>query len=171
MVILRGQQSFSDQWFSRYEFWSNFWVLDPFWRFLRGFLQFFPGLSFFIMGWNNWNNNCYGLKSVVKPSSPKKWSRICDIFSYYHVSVRNSFVLLTSIGPRHLENCLVNFGWNASKSASITSIPNPKFFARRISTRIWGDNSSLHLTLTARDTFFLTKWCCRLIFKPSFPFS
>ena len=26
----------------------------------------------------------------------------------------------------------------------------------------------LHLTLTARETFFLTKRCCRLIFKPSF---
>ena len=29
--------------------------------------------------------------------------------------------------------------------------------------------TSLHLTLTARDTFFLTKGCCRLIFKPFFP--
>ena len=25
------------------------------------------------------------------------------------------------------------------------------------------------LTLTARDTFYLTKCCCRLIFEPSFP--
>ena len=54
--------------------------------------------------------------------------------------------------------------------------------------RIWEDNSfsfpshplhnysvpnlpptpPLHLTLTTRETFFITKCCCRLIFKPSF---
>ena len=30
-------------------------------------------------------------------------------------------------------------------------------------------DAPLHLTLTSRDTFFLTKSCCRIIFKPSFP--
>ena len=29
MVILRGERSFSDEWFSRYGFWPNFGVLSP----------------------------------------------------------------------------------------------------------------------------------------------
>ena len=62
---------------------------------------------------------------------------------------------------------LFRLAWHQTKAShspptlSITT-PSPP-------SQIYITDPPLHLTLTSHDTFFLTKCCCRLIFKPSYP--
>ena len=68
----------------------------------------------------------------------------------------------TEAKPRRSSN-LRSCHTKTSHSPSTLSITTPSPLSQTYLT-----DPTLYLTLTARDTFFLTKCCCRLIFKPSF---
>ena len=82
------------------------------------------------------------------------------------ILVRNCLALLKEVTEAKLERSL---DVRSCRTAASHSHPTLSITTPSPPSQTYFTDPPLHLTLTARDTFFLTKYCCQLICKPSFP--